>query len=771
MNTPLTRNVPYQSQPVRRIVIAGGGTAGWMVAAGLSKSLGNLYDIRLIESEEIGTIGVGEATIPTLHFFHEILGIDEQEFMAATQATFKLGISFENWRNVKEDYFHSFGKTGKPHWTAGFQHFWLEGRQRGLASDYGDYCLELRAAMDNRFAKLPNWGLNYAYHLDATLYAAYLRRFSEAHGVVRIEGKIVKVHTDTSEGASHGGISGITLNNGSLIEGDLFIDCTGMRSLLLGETLGVPYEDWSKWLPCDSAVAAQTASVGEAVPYTRSIAHPSGWQWRIPLQHRVGNGLIFSSKHLSDEDAKTTLLANVQGEVIRPPRVIKFTPGQREWVWEKNCVAIGLSSGFLEPLESTSIHLIQRGLTRLLQMFPAGGVCQSDIDEYNAQTRTAIETIRDFIILHYHVTNRDDTPFWRDCRNMEVPKLLAHRIQLFKDTARVCLGTDELFQDNSWIQVMMGQGITPTAHHPVPRQMNDRDLSEFLAEIRKEAARSFIKLPKHHEFVAQFCAAAKPAEPVATKAMPEQRPAAASGFLNPNPKIQMVALSNGQQVYVIDDFVQDPQALVSLARSASQQFQVLAGHPYPGTQLGLPHDMVAELDTYFEQHLRGRLHTGPALASYGRFSRVTQDSSTLGAVQRICHTDDSNIEPGQMISAAVHYLFQDPQLGGTVFFRSLMSSSDTQEFLRDAASMDGNAFGNKYGIPAAYMTHSNRYFEVIGRVPAQWNRAVFYDGSIFHSGDIQWSSSEYQAGMGRLTVNAFFKSNQHTGDSSAAGTA
>ena len=759
MNTLNANQVPYQSQPVRRIVIAGGGTAGWMVAAGLSKSLGKLYDIRLIESEEIGTIGVGEATIPTLHFFHEILGIDEQEFMAATQATFKLGINFENWRNVKEDYFHSFGKTGKPHWTAGFQHFWLEGRKRGLASDYGDYCLELRAAMENRFAKLPNWGLNYAYHLDATLYAGYLRRFSEALGVVRMEGRIVKVHTETSSDVSHGGITGLTLNDGSLIEGDLFIDCTGMRSLLLGETLGVPYEDWSQWLPCDSAVAAQTASVGPAVPYTRSIAHPFGWQWRIPLQHRVGNGLIYSSKHLSDDQAKATLLANVQGEVLRPPRVIQFTPGQREWVWEKNCVAIGLSSGFLEPLESTSIHLIQRGLTRLIQMFPATGVCQSDINEYNTQTRTAIETIRDFIILHYHVTNRNDSPFWQTCQDMAVPPLLAHRIQLFKDTARVCLGSDELFQDNSWIQVMMGQGITPAAHHPVPRQMDDRDLGEFLAEIRKDAARTFIKLPKHHDYVAQFCPATKPAEPAPSQAMPAQRPVVAPGFLNATPTIQVVALDNGQQVYVIDDFAQNPHGLVSLAQAVSQQFHTPAGHPYPGPQLALQADMTAQLDTYFEQHLRRRLQAGPAMASYGRFSRVTQDSTTLGAVQRICHTDDSQIEPDQMIAAAVHYLFQDAELGGTVFFRSLMTEADTREFLVDATSMEGDAFGDKYGIPAQYMTQSNRYFEVIGRVPAKWNRVVFYDGSIFHSGDIQFASSAgYHAGMGRLTVNAFFKS-------------
>lgn len=752
MNTPSSKP-PEQPRPIRRVVIAGGGTAGWMVAAGLSKSLGKLFDIRLIESEEIGTIGVGEATIPTLHFFHEMLGIDEKEFMVATNATFKLGISFENWRNVNEHYFHSFGTTGKPHWTAGFQHFWLEGRRRGLASDYGDYCLELRAAKDNRFAKLPNWGMNYAYHLDATAYAAYLRRFSEALGVKRIEGKIGKVHTDSNSGH----ITGLTMQDGSLIEGDLFIDCTGMRSLLLGETLGVPYESWSQWLPCDSAVAAQTTSVGEAVPFTRSIAHPWGWQWRIPLQHRVGNGLVFSSKCIGDDEAKAALLANVQGEVIRPPRVIKFTPGQREIVWKNNVVAIGLSSGFLEPLESTSIHLIQRGLTRLIQMFPADGICQSDIDEYNDQTRKAIEPIRDFIILHYHVTNRNDVQFWRNCREMEVPKLLAHRIQLFKDTARVCLDSDELFRDNSWIQVMMGQGIAPTAHHPVTRQMESADLSEFLGEIRKDAARTLMKLPKHQDFVAHFCGTATTRS---GGTAPSAQPAVAS-FLNPNPVIQTIPLANGQQVYVIDDFVQNPQALVQLAQSVSDQFHSPAGHPYPGPQLLLPPALAAELEAYFDKHFRMRLQAGPSRGSYGRFSRVTQEASTLGARQRICHQDDSGVEPGEMISALVHYLFQDEKLGGTVMFRSLMSEEDTAQFYRDAGTMDGDTFGAKYDIAPGYMTQSNRYFEVIGRVPAKWNRAVFYDGSIFHSGDIQWSpDAGYHNGMGRLTVNAFFKSHK-----------
>jgi len=738
------------NKPIRHIVIAGGGTAGWMVAAGLSKSLRRQYEIRLVESEEIGTVGVGEATIPTLHFMHEILDLDEKEFMQATQATFKLGISFENWRNVGEHYFHSFGKTGKGHWTAGFQHFWLEARKRGLASDYGDYCLELRAALDNRFARLPDNGLNYAYHFDATLYGQYLRRFSEALGVQRIEGKIGQVHTDAESGC----ITGLTLASGELIEGDLFIDCTGMRSLLLGETLGVPYESWSHWLPCDSAVAAQTSSVADAVPYTRSIAHPWGWQWRIALQHRVGNGLVYSSKYLSDEDAKAALLANVQGEVLRPPRVIKFTPGQREVVWKKNCIAIGLSSGFLEPLESTSIHLIQKGMTRLIQLFPTDGICQSDIDEYNNQSREAIENIRDFVILHYHVTNRDDSQFWRDCREMAVPEHLRHRIQQFRDTARVVISADELFAENSWIQVMMGQGILPKAHHPITRQMEDRALADFLGEVRKDAARMLMKLPKHQAYINDFCPAPKPME----GAMPAKAAPMTALRINPNARLEAIELIGGARVYVVDDFAENPQDWVKQAVVSAQDFKAPPGHPYPGPQLAVPAELSAALDAFFQQHCKGLLQRGPALGMHARFSRVTLDGAALDARQRICHRDDSGLAPDEAMAALVHYLFHDEGLGGTVFFRSRMSESDTQSFLRDANTMDGAAFGDKYGILPGYMTESNRYFELIGRVPAKWNRAVFYDGGIFHSGDIQGAPAAYQAGLGRLTVNGFFKS-------------
>lgn len=492
-----------ERRPVRRVVIAGGGTAGWMVAAGLSKTLGKILDIKLIESDEIGTVGVGEATIPTLINFHNLLEINEQEFMAATQATFKLGISFENWRNCKEDYIHSFGLTGLDHWSAGFQHFWLKGRERGLAGDYGDYCLELKASQAHRFAHLPGNGMNYAYHLDASRYARYLRKFSEPYGVQRIEGKIAKVNLDVATGD----IASLLLDSGTLIEGDLFIDCTGFRALLLGETMKEEYEDWSHWLFCDSAIAVQTESVGPAIPLTRSIAHDAGWQWRIPLQHRVGNGIVFSSRYTDDDAARQTLLGNIEGKTLTDPRVIRFAPGQRRKTWRGNCVGIGLASGFLEPIESTSIHLIQRGVIRLLQMFPTNGIRHSDVDEYNFQTSSEIRHIRDFIILHYHATNRRDTPFWRDAAAMDIPASLRHRIELFRETGRVFRIPNELFAENSWIQVMLGQGITPQQHHQTADLMGDEELGNFLNTIRDGVNRKVAQLPPHQAYMQTYCGA------------------------------------------------------------------------------------------------------------------------------------------------------------------------------------------------------------------------------------------------------------------------
>ncbi|WP_323815137.1 tryptophan halogenase family protein [Cellvibrio sp. NN19] len=485
---------------IEKIIIAGGGTAGWMTAAALGKLLGKAIDITLIESDEIGTVGVGEATIPTMAFFHKLLEINEREFMRETNATFKLGIQFENWRQQNHRYLHAFGVTGKDCWAAGFQHFWMRGRELGIADEFGHYCLERRAAEENLFSHLPNNGLNYAFHLDATAYAKYLRKFSESFGVKRMEGKIEKAVVRESDGF----IESIRLESGACLTADFFIDCTGFRALLIEKALKTGYEDWSHWLPCDSAIAVQTESTGAPVPYTRSIAHGAGWQWRIPLRHRVGNGLVYCSKYLDDEAAMKLLLDNIETHPLSQPRVIKFCPGRRLQQWNKNCLAIGLSGGFLEPLESTSIHLIQQNIIRFLRMFPAGGVVQSDIDEFNQQAEFDINHIRDFIILHYHVTERDDTDFWNYCRTMPVPESLGHRIQLFKDTGRVFRNGNELF-DDSWQQVMIGQGLMPEHHHPLVDTMSKVEVQMFLQQISKNIEFTLATLSGHQEYLEHYC--------------------------------------------------------------------------------------------------------------------------------------------------------------------------------------------------------------------------------------------------------------------------
>ncbi len=417
-----------ENRKIQKVVIAGGGTAGWMAAASLSKLIGKTLDITLIESDAIGTVGVGEATIPTMLTLHDLLKIKEQDFVAAVQGTFKLGISFENWRDVGKDYIHSFGWTGQDCWAAGFQHFWLKGKQLGISEEFGEYCNEWLAAKEKKFAVLPNNRLNYAYHIDASRYAKFLRVIAEEHGAVRQEGKIATVEQDPESGF----ITALVLESGQRIEGDLFVDCTGFRGLLIEQTLEAGYVDWTHWLPSDSAIAVQTESVGPPIPYTRSIAREAGWQWRIPLQHRVGNGLVFSSKHWSDDEAINVLRNNIEGEPLTEPRVIKFRTGMRRRQWYKNVVSAGLSSGFIEPLESTSIHLIQRSIIRLMQMFPYDGIRQPDIDEFNRQMTEEFEHVRDFIVLHYHVTERTDSAFWRQCREMDIPESLKNSIDLFK---------------------------------------------------------------------------------------------------------------------------------------------------------------------------------------------------------------------------------------------------------------------------------------------------------------------------------------------------
>ena len=500
--------------PLRRIIIAGGGTAGWMAAAAISRTLGESADVTLVESDAIGTIGVGESTIPPLVTYNRLLGIDEAEFMRATQATFKLGILFDHWRVIGDRYFHSFGLTGKDHWSAGFQHFWLDGLKRGHLQPYEDYCLELKAALESKFAHLPDDRMNYAYQLDSALYAKFLRAMAEADGTRRREGKIGSVELD----GESGDIAALVLESGERIEGDLFLDCTGFRALLIGDALAVGFDDWSHWLPCNSAIAIQTRSVGPPVPYTRAIAHDAGWQWRIPLQHRTGNGLVYAADHLERDAALERLLGNIEGDTLVEPNFIRFMTGARNLQWHKNCVAIGLSGGFMEPLESTAIHLIQRAVLRFIRMLPLAEVSERDVAEFNEQMLTDMVQVRDFLILHYKATERDDSDFWRTCRDMPVPDTLEQKIELFRETGRVFRKNEELFTENSWVQVMLGQGIVPQSYHPIATKLADTELDHFLATIRETVAKGVASLPDHHAYVARYCGASPDAVPAAAPA-------------------------------------------------------------------------------------------------------------------------------------------------------------------------------------------------------------------------------------------------------------
>ena len=488
---------------VKRVVIAGGGTAGWVAAAALSKHLGPLIEIVLIESDEIGTVGVGEATIPTIRTFHRLLELDERAFLRATQATFKLGIAFENWARRGDRYFHAFGRVGQSIWMGDFQHMWLRGREAGVADDLGAYCLEMAAAEAGKFATSDKGGINYAYHFDAGLYAGFLRAFSEARGVRRIEGKIARVR----QNAETGFIEALDLDDGQVVGGDLFVDCTGFRGLLIEQTLHAGYEDWSHWLPTNRALAVQTHSVAPARPYTRAIAHEAGWQWQIPLQHRVGNGLVYCSDYVSDEAARETLLAGIDGAPITEPRLIRYLTGRRKQVWSKNCVALGLASGFVEPLESTSIHLIMIGVTRLIQSFPFGGIRPSLVRHYNDLAQTELERVRDFIILHYHLNQRRDEPFWERCRTMAIPDSLAHRIELFREAALTPQSADDLFQSDSWLQVMLGQRLEPEGYHRMGHMLSEAHLRRAFADVQQNIANTVARMPTHQTFLDQYCAA------------------------------------------------------------------------------------------------------------------------------------------------------------------------------------------------------------------------------------------------------------------------
>jgi tryptophan 7-halogenase len=487
-------------KPVR-VVVAGGGTAGWIAATALARQLGSLVTVTLVESEEIGTIGVGESSVPTARSFHDFLKIDQQEFMSASRATFKLGISFENWARDGDRYIHSFGSMPLRTWAVDFQHFWLEARAHSEAEEVGTYYLEHEAARLHRLDLAGEPRINYAFHLDASLYARFLRRLAEADGATRIEGKIATVERH----GESGDIAALVMEDGSCIEGDLFVDCTGFRSVLLGQTLETPFEDWLHWLPNDSAWATQAESVEPAYPYTRSIAHGAGWQWRIPLQHRMGAGFVFSSAHLDADPAREQFLASLEGKPLRDPNMIRFRAGRRRSSWVGNCVGIGLASNFVEPLESTTIHLIMIAVTRLIQLFPFGKDWRRQRDRFNEMSQTEIERIRDFIVLHYHLTERDDTSFWNYVRTMEVPDTLRERIEIFAEGAIAWQSVEEIFRVDSWIQVCMGQRLNPRSWHRLGALMSDGRLKRTLEDIAVNVARRVDAMPSHQQFLEQYC--------------------------------------------------------------------------------------------------------------------------------------------------------------------------------------------------------------------------------------------------------------------------
>ena len=493
---------------VNKLVIVGGGTAGWITAAAFARLLGGRLQIELVESEAIGTVGVGEATIPQIIRLNAILGLDEHAFLRATSGTFKLGIEFVDWGRKGSRYLHTFGDTGMNLGNVAFHHYWR--RSAGDAPDpkgLWDYSLHQMAADQARFGKLDRvgntamTGLAYAYHFDASRYALFLREYAEGRGVVRTEGIVESVQRD----GESGDIIAITLTGGKQVAGDFFIDCTGFRALLLGETLGVGYQDWSKWLPCDRALAVPSERLPTLVPYTRATAKDAGWQWRIPLQHRTGNGHVYSSGFTSDDKAAETLLAGLDTRALGDPRPIRFTTGRREAFWAHNCAAIGLSGGFLEPLESTSIHLIQSHVSRLIQLFPGGGDAAVEREEYNRRCAAEFAQIRDFLILHYHRTDREDSEFWRYCKHMDVPESLTHKMALFAASGRVGRDVDDLFRDASWVQVMLGQGITPAGYDPMADLVSPAQLAEFLANLRTITARAVASLPTHEEYLARHC--------------------------------------------------------------------------------------------------------------------------------------------------------------------------------------------------------------------------------------------------------------------------
>jgi tryptophan halogenase len=482
-----------------------------MTAAALARVLGPRLEITLVESSEIGIIGVGEATIPAIALYNKLLRIDEDDFLRQTQGTFKLGIEFVDWREKGHAYMHAFGPVGRDLAYIPFHHYWLRDQAQGSAGALWDYSFNWLAAKQARFARVdrvadtPLAGLTWAFHFDASLYAAYLARLAQGMGVRRVDGKIAEVLMEPVRGD----VRALRLEDGRELAADFFIDCTGFRGLLIEQALHTGYEDWSHWLPCDRAQAVPSARTSPLLPYTRSTALEAGWQWRIPLQHRTGNGYVYSSAHTSDERARELLLANLDAQPLAEPRLIRFTTGRRRLLWNRNVVCVGLASGFLEPLESTAIHLIQVTIQRLILLFPHRGDNEERRREFNRAAAAEFEYIRDFIILHYHANNRCGEPLWDACRRMPIPDSLARRIELFRETAGIFCTTDDLFQLNSWLQVLWGQGVRPRASHPFVEAVAPHDREGYLRDLRRLIVHAAQQLPQHADFIARHCAAAQ----------------------------------------------------------------------------------------------------------------------------------------------------------------------------------------------------------------------------------------------------------------------
>jgi tryptophan 7-halogenase len=482
---------------MQEVVILGGGSAGWMAAAALSRFLPRTSRITLVESDAIGTVGVGEATIPQIRLFNRNLGLEEGAFLRATEGTIKLGIEFVGWTGPDSRYIHAFGTVGRPLGLVPFHHYWL----RAGHGDLWDHSVAAMAAREGRFApdhgrpELPT-GLAWAYQFDAGLYARELRRLAEAQGVARVEGEVSHVARDPHSGD----VTALHLTDGRQVAGRLFVDCSGFRSLLVGEAMETAFDDWSSWLPCDRALAVQSEATRPILPYTRATARSAGWQWRIPLRHRTGNGLVYCSAYLDDDAAAAELMTGLDAPARTDPRPIRFTTGRRKRAWAGNCVALGLASGFLEPLESTSLHLVQSGIARLLSYWPGERIADADRDAFNRETAREWTAVRDFLVLHYRANTRPE-PFWQACRAGPLPPGLADKLALFTANGRIVREGDELFTEEGWLQVMLGQGIRPNGYHPLADGPSDADLAVFLDTVRRHVGAAVGRMPTHDTFL------------------------------------------------------------------------------------------------------------------------------------------------------------------------------------------------------------------------------------------------------------------------------